>query len=156
MTSTVHHSTTGTSSAAPSRTPLLLALGVASGALLTAVGTFLDLTGNEPTKTNDAGEVGAWAFCVALSALAAAVAFGVVVRGAARGNAGRRSLVTSLVGVVTLAAFWTGIPTVLVAASVGCALVDRDGRGSFSAMSKAGLVVSAVVTALAVLAAIAG
>lgn len=84
------------------------------------------------------------------------IAFGLVVRTAPRGNAARRSLITAIVAVLSLAVFWAGIPAVLAAAALACALVDKDRRGSFSGMSVAALVLSALVIVTATVAAIFG
>lgn len=153
MTSAVHHSSA--TEQLPSRNPLLIAIGLGSSALLTAVGTFADLTDNESGSAGT-DEIGSWLTCLAIAAVAAAIAFGLVVRTAARGNAGRRSLLTAVVAFLSLAVFWAGLPAVLAAAAVACALVDRDRHEAFGAMAKVGLAVSAIVTALAVMLAIAG
>jgi hypothetical protein len=145
--------TTNDLTTAPSRTPLLAALGIAASAVLTAVGTFWDITGNEPSDNHSASDY--WPV-LAIIAVTAAIVFGLVVRGAERGNPGRRSAVLGVVGVLSVAVFWAGLPMVLAAGSFACALADKDRRGSFGGGSKAGLALSALVTAGAVSAAIAG
>ncbi len=141
---------------APSRTPLLVALGVGASSLLTAMGTFLDLTGNEPAGQATSEQLREWLVITGIAAVTAAIVFGFVVRTAARGNAARRSLVLSVLAAPSIAVFWTGIPSVLAAAAIGCALVDRDSRGAFSGAAKAGLVLGAIAVAGAIVTAIAG
>ena len=130
-------------SAAPSRTPLLAALGIAAAAVLTAVGTFWDVNNNdaEPGKTSE------WLVCLGIIAVAAAVAYGLVVRTAATGNPGRRAVILGVVAFLSNAVFWAGLPMVLASAAVACAFVDKDGRGSFGGPAKAGIVL-AVLTAI--------
>jgi Na+/serine symporter len=137
---------------APSRTPLLAAAGLGSSALLTAVGSFW----SRSIKDGVQHSVGEWLFCVGIAAVTTVIAFGLVVRTAPRGNAARRSLITATVAVLSLAVFWAGIPAVLVAAALACALVDKDRRGSFSRMSAVALVLSGLVLAAATAAAIFG
>lgn len=136
----------------PSRTPLLATLGVGASAVLTAIGTFW-------SPLNDADvdhSVGEYLVVVGMAALCAAVVFGLVVRTAARGNAGRRAAILGIVGLLSLAAFWAGFPAVIAAGALGCALTQRDRAGSFSAGSKAGMALAAATAGLAVLLAVAG
>ena len=153
MTSTtaaVHPSTAGLSRA------WKLALG---GYLLasacTATGTFLDLTGNEPTTGKD-DDASVYLIVLAIQLGIALVAFGLGYRGAARGSASRRSAVLGVLAALTFVVFWTGAPALLAAASVACALVDRDRLGSFGTGSKVGLVGSALGTVALVVLAIVG
>ena len=138
---------------APSRTPLLAALGVAASALLTAVGTFWDVTGNESGDNNSFSEY--WPVLIII-AVTAAVVFGLVVRGAEAGNPGRRSLVLGIVSVLSNVVFWAGLPMVLVAGAVACALAEKETKGAFGTGSKVAFGLSLLATAAAVSAAIAG
>jgi hypothetical protein len=138
---------------APSRTPLVAAFGIASSALLTAMGTFWDLTDNESGSNHDAGE---YLIVLGMIAVAAAVVYGLVVRTAAAGNPGRRALITSIVGFLSIAVFWAGLPMVLVSGAVACALIEKDKLGSMGAASKVALALSTVTTGLAIMLAIVG
>lgn len=152
MTSTtapVHPSATGLSRA--------WKLGI-GGYLLasacTAVGTFLDLTGNDSPDAPD-DDASVYLIVLAIQLGIALVAFGLGYRGAGRGSASRRSAVLGVLAALAFVVFWTGAPVLFAAASVACALVDRDRLGSFGTGSKVGLVGSALaVTANVVLAVI--
>lgn len=144
---------TRTTTDLPSRTPLLAALGFGASAVLTAIGTFWAVNDSSDASRD---EISTWLVCVAIAGVTALIAFGLVVRTAPGGNAGRRSAITGVVAFLSLAVFWAGIPTVLAAAAVACALTDRDTRGSFGTAAKIGLGLSAVTTVAAVLAAIFG
>jgi hypothetical protein len=148
-------STTATdpTTTAPSRAPLLAVLGFAASAVLTAVGTFWDLTNNE---SSDDDSIGTYLVVLGIAAVAVAVVYGLVVRTAATGNAGRRAGVLGVVGLLSVAVFWAGLPMVLVSGALACALVDKDARGSFGTGSKVAVALGAVTTALAVWLAIAG
>ncbi len=148
MTATTNDPTT-----APSRTPLLAALGFAASAVLTAMGTFWDLTDNESGNRHSFSDY--WPLLV-IAAVTAALVYGLVVRGAETGNPSRRAVILSIVGVLSIAVFWAGLTTVLASAAVACALIDKDRNGSFSTGSKAALALAALTTAGAVLLAITG
>ena len=139
--------------AAPSRTPLLAALGIGASAVLTAVGTFVG-----PNDTGDAtrDDPSTWLMTVGIALAAAIVVFGLVVRTASRGDAGRRALVLGVVTLLSVAVFWAGVTTVLAAAALACALVERDRRGSFGTPSTVGLVLAGVATIAATLLAFVG
>lgn len=143
----------GGTTTAPSRTPLLAVLGLASSALLTAVGTWSDLTSNDSGTDKD--KLGEWLITFGIAAVAALIAFGLVVR-TAGDHASRRAVITAVVAFLSLAVFWAGIPMVLAAAAVACALVQRDRVGSFDAASKAALGACGVTTVAAVVLAITG
>jgi hypothetical protein len=145
--------TTDLTTTTPSRTPLLAALGYAASAVLTAMGTFWDLTNNEASNDHDAGE---YFIVLGIAAVGLALVFGTVVRTASSGNPGRRALVLSIVGFVSGAVFWTGLPTVFVAGVLACALIQKDQDRSFSGASKAALALSTLTVAFAIAMAIAG
>ena len=145
--STVHQAT------ATSRARGLAMAGIVSSSVATAVGTFWDLTGNE---SGNKDELGPWLFCVGIILVLAALAYGLGVRGAAAGNASRRSAVLGVLAAATFIVFWTGAPLVLASASVACALVDRDRLGSFGTGSKVGLAGSALAALSAVVLAVVG
>ena len=149
MTST----TTELTTTAPSRSPLLAALGIGAAAICTAVGTFWDLTGNEKSHED---ELGPYLVCVGIFLVVAALAYGLGVRGAAERNASRRSAILGVLAAATFVVFWTGAPLVLASASVACALVDRDRLGSFGTGSKIGLTGSVLAAIAAVVLAIVG
>jgi hypothetical protein len=144
--------TTTVDTAAPSRTPLLAAFGIAAASVLTAVGTFWAVNDKPEAKH----EFNDWLICLPIIAVAAAVVYGLVVRSAATGNPGRRALILSVVGFLSLAVFWAGIPMVVVSGAVACALVESDKLGSYGAGSKVAFALSAVTTGLAVFLAIEG
>lgn len=142
-----------TTTEAPSRSPLLAALGYGASAVLTAVGTFWDLTDNESGTEHSAGE---YLVVLGMAAVMLAIVFGLVVRTADRGNPGRRSAVLGVVGFLSNAVFWAGFPAVIAAGSVACALIQKDRDDRYSTSSQAGLAVSALAVAAAVWLAIAG
>lgn len=133
-----------------SRTPLLAAIGIGSSTVLTAVGTFV---GENDTGDATRDDLSTWLMTVGIAAVAALVVFGLVVRSAPRGNAGRRTLALGIVALLSVAVFWAGFTTVISAAALACALVDRDVRGTFGTPAKVGLVLAglaaAAVTSLA-------
>ena len=138
--------TTNTLTEAPSRTPLLAALGIAAASLLTAVGTFWDVNNNDEGN-HDGSE---WFICLGIIAVAAAVVYGLVVRTAASGNPGRRALVLSVVGFLSNVVFWAGLPMVIASAAVACAFIEKDKLGSLGTASKVSLGVVALTTVGAV------
>ncbi|MCZ2860148.1 hypothetical protein [Blastococcus sp. VKM Ac-2987] len=98
---------------------------------------------------------GGWA---ALASIAAFVAVAVVLVGLATDRAravppertARRALVLAVLGVVTLAVFWTGVPPVLAGGAAGLALDSRRRAGRLPTAAAAGgaLAVLVVATAL--------
>ena len=147
------NATSMTETTAPSRTPLLAAFGIAASGVVTAVGTFWDLTNNEASNEHSFGE---YLITLAVIAVTAAIVFGLVVRNASAGNPGRRAAILAVVSVLSIAVFWAGLPMVLVAGAVACALLDKDKLGSYGTGSKVALALSALVTAAAVWLAIVG
>lgn len=147
---------TGTSSvdqSAPSRNPLLAVLGFAASAVLTAMGTFWDLTDNE---SGDDHSIGEYLVVLGIAAVALAIVFGLVVRGAAAGNPGRRAAILGVVGFLSNAVFWAGLPSVIAAGAVACALAQQDRDGALSGTSKAGVALAVLTFAAALWLAIAG
>lgn len=143
MTTTASRTTV---SSAPSRTPVVAALGIVASLIATAVGTFWDLSDNEKSNHHSFGE---YLFTAGVIAIAAAIVFGLVVRNAGEGNPGRRALILGVVGALSIAVFWAGLPLVLAAGSVACALVERDKLGSLGVGSKVGLALSALTAVFA-------
>lgn len=143
----VHQSDAG------SRTRTLAGTGIVLSAIASAVGTFWDLTDNESSKDD---QLGPYLATIGIILVVAALAYGLGVRGAAAGNAAKRSAILGVLAAITFVVFWTGAPLVLASASVACALVDRDRLGSFGTGSKVGLVGSALAAASAVALAIVG
>jgi hypothetical protein len=133
--------TTDLTTTAPSRTPLLAILGFAASALFTAVGTFWDLTDNESSNEHSIGE---YLVVLAIAAVALAVTFGLVVRTASAGNPGRRAVILGVVGFLSVAVFWAGLPSVIAAGAVACALAQKDRDERLTAGSKAGLALAAL------------
>jgi hypothetical protein len=137
---------------APSRTPLMAALGIAASGALTAVGTFWDLNNPDsgPTHVSD------WLITLGIIAVAAAVVYGLVVRTAAAGNPGRRAAVLGVIAFLSLAVFWAGLPVVIASGAAACAFVEQDRKGSLGTGSKVALALAAITTAGAVTLAVFG
>ena len=114
-----------------SPTPVLAALGAATAAILTAIGTFVDVLGREEQRTDTMADFYSWMVIVGVIAVATALIFGLVVRGATPRNATGRALVLSILAVPTVLVAWTGLPPVLASAAVACALVARGRTGHF-------------------------
>jgi hypothetical protein len=152
MTATSTHSITSTDSRA-SRTPVLALAGVAASAVLSAIGTFGDITGNDH---HTGSQVGPYLGAVGIAVVGTALVFGLVVRGASGETAWRRSLILGALALVTCVVFWTGLPPVLAAGAIATALIDRDFVGRLTGGSKAGLVLAVIALAGAIVGAIAG
>lgn len=144
-----------TTPGAPNRSTRLAIAGLLLALAATAVGTFLDLTGNEPDNST-AGEADAYLATTGMALVFLGLAYGLGVRGAAKGNPSRRSGILGVLATLSVAVFWSGAPFVLASAALACALVDRDRLGSFGVGSKVGLAFSAIAAAGAVTCAIAG
>jgi hypothetical protein len=132
--------------------PLFAVIGTSAAAVLTAVGTFTDLTDNE-TGGNDISE---YLPVLGIIAVGVVLVFGLIVRTAHGAGAGTRSLALGIVGLLSSAVFWSGLPAVLAAGSVACALTAREETGRMPRKGIAALVLSAVTVGFAVWAAIAG
>ncbi len=127
-----------------SRRNAFAAASFAVAAVLTAIGTFKD----------DGDSVGEWLLVLAISAAVAAILFRVVVPRVGE-SAGVAALVLAVLGFVSLAVFWTGLPSVFAgaAAYLGLAEDRREGR---PALAYAALAVAALVVVLAIVSAIVG
>lgn len=147
MTATARTATTNDLAPAPSRTPLLAALGIAGAALLTAIGTYWDRGGENDTAQHDTGE---YLVTLGIIAVTAAVVYGLVVRGASSGNPGRRAVVLGAVAFLSNVVFWAGLPLVIASAAAACAFVERDTTGTFGTGSRAGLALAALTAVPAV------
>jgi len=134
--------------------PALGAIGAGTAAVLTAVGIW-DLTGNESgNATKD--DFYTWlTFNLGVIVVGSALVFGLVVRPATPANAGRRGLILAVVGLLSVAVFWTGLPAILATGAIACSLVDKRG-GRLSRMSQSALAISVVTLGLAIWMAIAG
>lgn len=132
--------------------PAMAAAGAGLSAILTAMGTFWDLTDNE---SGEPGGFSEYLIVIGIIAVATVVVFGLVARGATPANAGRRSLALAVVGLLSIAVFWAGLPAVLAAGATACALVDRT-SGRLGRMSQAAVAISVITVGLAVWLAIAG
>lgn len=132
--------------------PLFAALGAGTALVLTAVGTFWDVTGND---TGERDSLTSYLPVVAVVLVATALVFGLVVRTASPSSAGTRSVVLAVIGFLSLVVFWSGLPPVL--AFGAAALAFRSARADGLPMTaKIALGISALTLALAVLAAVAG
>jgi hypothetical protein len=132
--------------------PVLAVAGLGVSAIHLALGNFWDLTNNEE------GDPSGWSDFLPILGIVAvitALLFGLYVRTADQANAATRALILSVMSVLSLAVFWSGLPAVLAAGSIACAVVDRQ-SGRFSRRSYAALSISVVVIGLATWGAIAG
>ena len=132
----------------PSRTPLLAVVALGAAAVLNAIGSFGD----------GAAEHGWGDFLavLAISVVATAVVFGLVVRTAPRGDASRRALVLGVLAVLSVAVFWAGVTLPLALGAVACALVARDLHGRLAGAATAGTVLAGLATVAATLLAFTG
>jgi hypothetical protein len=142
-----------TGTAGRMRTQVVAALGIAASSVLTAIGTFGWFEDNATPADHRASD---WLTVLPYVAVTAAVVFGLVVRTAEAGNPGRRSAILGVFGFLSNAVFWAGLPAVIAAGSIACALTQKDRDGSFSGASKAGLGLSGITVAAAIWLAIVG
>jgi hypothetical protein len=136
---TIHH--------APARDlawPPFAAAGVGAALVLTAVGTFWDLTGND---TGPADDLVDFLPVIGVVLVAAAITFAVVTHK----PTATTSLVLGILAVLTVVVAWTGLPCVLAAGSAATALAQPS-RGP----ARVGLALSALAVVGAVLFAVAG
>lgn len=133
--------------------PVLAAAGAGLSALLTALGTFVDFNNNDHGGHDG---IGAYLGVVGVIAVAAALVFGLVVRTATVHNAGRRGLVLAVLALITDVVFWSGLPCVLAAGAIACALTGRDAAGRFTNAGKAMLGLTTISIAAAIMFAIVG
>jgi hypothetical protein len=133
--------------------PLCAALGAGISIILTALGTMWDLTDNESGAPSTFVEYLPYAGMVAV---ATAVVFGLVVRTATQANARTRGVVLSVLGVLSIAVFWTGFPMVLAAGAIACIASRRAAVGRFEPSSLVVAGLTAATFGLAVWLAIAG
>jgi hypothetical protein len=135
--------------------PALAAIGMGAAAVLTAVGTFWDLTGNEDGSATMSDFYLWLTFNLGVIVVAAAIVFGLVVRTATAANAGRRALTLAVIGLVTVPVAWTGLPAVLATGAIGCVMADRH-SGRPSRLSQSAVAIAVLAFAGAVVFAIAG
>ena len=154
MTTFASATTSSATASTPSRTPLMAVLGVALSAVFTAIGTFWDLTNNDPSVDDHAGR--AYLVTVGIIVVLAALVYGLVVRGAMSGRPGRRSAILGLVAAASIPVFWVGAPVVFASAAIATALAERDKLGSLGNASKAGIGLAALTTMGALVLAITG
>jgi hypothetical protein len=131
-----------------SRRPLAAVLGAGAALVLTAVGTFKDTSGSQGW--------GEYAVTSAVVLVATALVFWFVVRTTTASNAGVRCLLLGIAAVLSLVLFWLGLPAVLAAASVACALVRREQGVRLGGAAAAGTALGVVALVLAAAASIAG
>lgn len=148
--------TTGTGVTRP--VPRMAAAAAGAALLLMLVGTYVDTpfkaSGARRWALTTEGEgIGELLLLVAFAALGAAVVFGVVVaRGLRRAPEGtaRVALAVAVVGLLSLAVFWTGLPAILAAGAAVLALDARNrlGRAPAAVGVALGLAVLTVVGAI--------
>lgn len=129
--------------------PLLAVIGAGLSVVFTAVGTFLDLTGNEPGAANTSDEF--WTYVtinIPIILVATLIVFALEIR-SPNPSAG---LVFGLLSVATVVVAWSGLPAVFAAGSVAAAV----GSPRMTGPAKAGVALSVLGIAGAVAFAIAG
>jgi hypothetical protein len=126
----------------PSRTSLIAVLGLVTAAVFSAVGVFWDATGND--DKSDSYHDGEYLDTVASEAAVLALVFGLVVRTAAGGRPGRRSVVLGVLGVAGLLVFWSGAPCILATGAVATALIERDQHGRWTKAATAAVAMAGV------------
>ncbi|KAA1417011.1 hypothetical protein F0U44_17685 [Nocardioides humilatus] len=130
--------------------PLYAAVSVGLSVVLTAIGTFWSPLANyEATQSGE--DFIAYLVVIAVIAVAAAVVFGLVVRKAPAGGGRVRTAVLSVLSVLSIAVFWAGLPMVFAGGAACLAMENPRSLGS-----RIVLVVTALVGAVAVWAALAG
>jgi hypothetical protein len=129
--------------------PLFAALGIGVALILTAMGTFWDLTDNESGTEYGVTE---YAITSGIILVAAALVFGLVVRTATQRSAPRRAVILAVLGLLSVLFFWTGLPMVFAAGAL--ATVQRSASTSTSTWVVVAL--ATITTGLAIFAAIAG
>jgi hypothetical protein len=139
--------TTLTARTAPSRTTLTAALGLAATAVLTAIGTFWDATGNDGKPGSH--QTREYLVTLAGDAVLLALVFGLVVRTARGRRAGVRSAALGVLAVVTLVLFWSGAPCVFAAGAIATALIERDETGAWGKAGRTGLALGVLATLVA-------
>jgi hypothetical protein len=124
------------------------ALGsVVLAAVLTAIGQGV---------FGDSGEIGAWLIELAAILVAAAIVFGWAVRRYGGTETGSTAaLVLAVLGAVSLAVFWLGLPSVLAGGAALLALDVRE-RGGRTGAATGALVLAGLTVLVAVLLAIFG
>lgn len=131
--------------------PMFAAVSAGVAAVLTAVGTFWSPLSSYTYEARFPEDLYSYAIVLAIIAAGVALVFGLVVR-SAPAAADRRAIVLAVLGVLTVAVFWTGLPLVLVAGAVSL-VVSRPVRPA----TRIGVQVAAVlVTAAAIWLALAG
>lgn len=145
----------GTTSEAPSW-PVFAALGSSVAAVLTAIGSFVDVFGPKEDRPDGMGPFYEWLTIVGIIAVITALVFGLAVRRATPANGSNRGLVMAILAVPTVLVAWSGLPPVLSAAALACALVARQGRGRFSGQDKTTIVLTVIAMAGAIAFALAG
>jgi hypothetical protein len=133
---------------ATSRRPLAAVLGAGAALVLTAVGTFKDASGSQGWRE--------YGITAAVVLVVTALVFWFVVRTANASNAGVRSLVLGIVAVLSLVLFWLGLPPVLAAAAIACALVRREQGARLGAAATTGTALGVAVLVVDVVASIVG
>lgn len=143
---TTYATTTGTST-----WPAWAAGSAGVSAVLTAIGTFWSPLANyEATQTRE--DFLSWLVVLGVIGVAAAIAFGLVVRTASTERADRRGLILAVLSVLSIVVFWAGLPVVFAAA--GACLALSQGRPS--TMGRVTLAIGVLVSGFAVFLALAG
>lgn len=123
-------------------------IGLMTGAaalLLTLYAVYGDATA--PQKQRDS----VWQVAI-FSLVATAIAFGVLLPWAMKRVPGKAGLIVSILGVLSLAAFWSGLPVVLGSAGATLGMVGREGAVERRGRATAAVIVGvgAIVVAISV------
>ena len=137
-----------TTDPSPSRTPLLAAVALGAAAVLNAIGSF-----GEGAAEHGWGDFLA---VLAISVVATAIVFGLVVRTAPRGDPAPRALVLGVLAALSVVVFWAGVTLPLAVGALACALVARDLQGRLPGQATAGTVLAGLATLAAALLAFTG
>jgi hypothetical protein len=117
-------------------------------ALLTAVGTFTDLTGNDSGSAEDDGLV-TWLVLMAVLAVVAYLIYRYWYGPAARAaDASNTALIGGILAVLSFPAFWTGLPPVLAVGALVLGLRAPRPAGKIGAGLAALALVAAAVLAV--------
>lgn len=121
-------------------------IGLMTGAaalLLTLYAVYGDSTAEQSQKNS------VWQVAV-FSLIATAIAFGVLLPWALKRSPAKAGLIVSILGVVSLAAFWSGLPVVLGGVGATLGMNGREGALERSGRATAAIIVGVVAAVLAI------
>ncbi|MDQ1604821.1 MAG: hypothetical protein QOE01_2666 [Actinomycetota bacterium] len=140
--------TTAASAQPTARRSRLVPVAVAStvlAAVLTLIGTFEPFHSTSTSTTHDARD---WLVLLAFIVVGAVVVFGISARVLSRpGPHDTAAIVFGAMGVLSVAVFWTGLPSLLAGGAVVCAADARSARSAIGLVLAAATLLGAVVLA---------